>query len=468
MSKLNKYKDILTKLNEQIWDYSELKFNEDKSADAMIYLLEKEGFLVEKGVANLPTAYVGTYGSGKPVIGILAEYDALSGLSQQADIAKKISREGTNNGHGCGHNLLGVGSIGAALKVRDYLKETGQSGTVKIVGCPGEEGGSGKAYMAREGVFNDFDASITWHPFAVNGVMTGSLLANSQAYFRFKGISSHAAASPHLGRSALDAVEIMNVGVNFLREHMEDTDRIHYAITNTGGVSPNVVQANAEVLYLIRSATTEKVNKLYERVIKIAQGAALMTETELEIVFDKACSNVLSNSVIEQVLYDSFLEVGVPKYSDEEREYAKKFSETISETDLAGDMSLKILSNPKHLFKKLLANPICEFIVPHEHRDISIAGSSDVGDVSNVIPTAQIMTACYTVGTPAHSWQSVAQGKSSLAMKGTLLASEVISKAVIKLMENEDVLQEAKDEFKESRNGQEYICPIPPEVKPNI
>lgn len=468
MCKLKKYKDILTKLNEQIWDFAELKFREDRSAEVMITFLEKEGFQVEKGVANLPTAYVGTYGSGKPVIAILAEYDALSGLSQEADVAEKKPREGTNNGHGCGHNLLGVGAIGAALKVRDYLKEAGQSGTVKIIGCPGEEGGSGKAFMAREGVFDDFDAAITWHPFAVNGVMTGSLLANCQAYFRFKGISSHAAASPHLGRSALDAVELMNVGVNFLREHMEDTDRIHYAITDTGGVSPNVVQANAEVLYLIRSANTEKVNKLYERVIKIAQGAALMTETEVEIVFDKACSDVLSNSVIEQVLYDSFVEVGVPEYTDEEREYAKKFSETLSENDIAGDMSLKILANPKKLLKKLLASPICEFIAPHEHRDVTVAGSSDVGDVSNVVPTAQIITACYTVGTPAHSWQEVAQGKSSMAMKGTLLAAEVMSKAAIKLMVNEDILQAAKDEFKESRNGQEYICPIPMEVKPNI
>lgn len=465
---MNKYKEKLTKLNEKIWDFAELKFREDKSAEAMISLLEEEGFQVEKGVANLPTAYVGTYGSGRPIIGILAEYDALSGLSQEADLAEKKPIEGVNNGHGCGHNLLGVGSIGAALKVRDYLKETGHSGTVKIIGCPGEEGGSGKAYMAREGVFDDLDAAMCWHPFAVNGVMTGSLLANCQVYFKFKGISSHAAASPHLGRSALDAVELMNMGVQFLREHMEDQDRIHYAITETGGISPNVVQPNAEVLYLIRSTNTDKVNKLYERVIKVAQGAALMTETELEIVFDKACSNIISNSVIEQVLYDSFVEVGVPEYTNEEREYAQKFSKTLSKDDVAGDMSLKMLSNPKEILNKLLASPICEFIAPHEHKDISIAGSSDVGDVSNVVPTAQIITACYTAGTPAHSWQAVAQGKSSLAMKGTFLAAEVISNAAIKLMEDEEVLKAAKEEFNDSTNGQGYICPIPAEVKPNI
>ncbi len=465
---MKKYQNVLTNLNEQIWDFAELRFHENKSANAMISLLVGEGFQVEKGVADLPTAYVGTYGSGKPFIGILAEYDALSGLSQEADIAVKKSREGTNNGHGCGHNLLGVGAIGAALKVRDYLKETQQSGTIKIIGCPGEEGGSGKAYMAREGIFDDLDAAITWHPFAVNGVMTGSLLANCQVCFKFKGKSSHASASPHLGRSALDAVELMNVGVNFLREHMQDSDRIHYAITDTGGVSPNVVQANAEVLYLIRSSTIKEVNKLYDRVVKVAQGAALMTETEVEIIFDKACSNVLSNSVIEKVLYDSFLEVGAPEYTDEEIEYAKKFRETISETDIAGDMILKMVSKPKEILNKLLDSPICDFIVPYEHKDIVIAGSSDVGDVSNVVPTAQIMATCYTVGTPGHSWQLVAQGKSSLAMKGTLLAADVMSKAAIKLIENPDVLQEAKDEFKEYTDGQEYICPIQKEIKPNI
>lgn len=465
---MEKYKDILEKLNEKIWDYSELKFCENKSSNEMISLLENEGFQVEKEFANLPTAYIGTFGSGRPVVGILAEYDALSGLSQEADIFVKKPREGVSCGHGCGHNLLGTAAIGAALKVRDFLKETENTGTVKIIGCPGEEGGSGKTFMAREGVFDILDAAITWHPFNVNGVLTGSFLANCQVYFRFKGKSSHAAASPHLGRSALDAVELLNIGVNFLREHIEDSDRIHYAITNTGGISPNVVQANAEVLYLIRSTNTEKVSKLYERVVKIAQGAALMTETELEIEFNKACSNSISNSVIEKVLYESFIKTGVPEYTVEEREYAKKFSETITENDISSELVLKFAPNPKEIYKKLLSNPICEFITPYKHGEMIISGSSDVGDVSRVVPTAQIMAACYTVGTPGHSWQTVAQGKSSIAIKGMLLAANVMASGVIKLIENKEIIQAAKAEFEETTGGQKYICPIPNEVKPKI
>lgn len=465
---LKKYKDILTKLNEKIWDYAELKFQEYKSSDEMISVLEKEGFHISRGVANLPTSYVATYGNGSPVIGILAEYDALSGLSQEADVFEKKKREGSPCGHGCGHNLLGTAAIGAALKVRDYLNENAKTGTVKIIGCPGEEGGSGKTFMARDGVFDDLDAAITWHPFDVNAVMTGTFLANCQVNFSFKGQSSHAAASPHLGRSALDAVELMNVGVNFLREHIEDSDRIHYAITNTGGISPNVVQANADVVYLIRSENSEKVSKLYDRVVKIAQGAALMTETEVEITFDKACSNVISNSVIEQVLYESFIKIGVPEYTQEEREYAKKFSETITETDISGGLALKFASNPKEIHKKLLSNPICEFIIPHRHREMIIAGSSDVGDVSRIVPTAQIATACFTVGTPVHSWQEVAQGKSSIAVKGMLLAADVMADGVIRLMEDVDILNAAKAEFYETAGEQKYICPIPDDVKPKI
>lgn len=465
---MNNYKDILTDLNSNIWGFAELKFNENKSCEAMTSLLEKEGFEIERNVANIPTAYIGTYGNGEPTIGILAEYDALSGLSQEADLPEQRPREGISSGHGCGHNLLGTASIGAALKIRDYLKETGKSGTVKIIGCPGEEGGSGKTFMAREGVFNDLDVAITWHPYNINGIMTGVLLANTQVNFKFKGISSHAATSPHLGRSALDAVELMNVGVNFLREHIEDTDRIHYAITNTGGISPNIVQSHAEVLYLIRSRTTEKVNELYKRVVKIAQGAALMTETEVEIEFDKACSNVVPNSVLEQVLYESFLKVGVPKYTYEEKEYAKKFRETISDNDIKDEIVLKLAPNPIELYNKFKSNPICDFIFPHNHLNITIPGSTDVGDVSKIVPTAQIMTACYVIGTQMHSWQAVAQGKSPIAIKGMLLAADVMADAAIRLMEDEETLQAVKDEFIKATAGKGYVCPIPDDVKPRI
>ena len=240
------YEKMLEKLNAEIWDFAELKFNEVKSAAAMTELLEKEGFRVTRGLAHMPTAYMAEYGSGKPVIAILAEYDALSGLSQQAGVTTECAREGTNNGHGCGHCLLGTAAVGAGLLLRDYLKDKPGKGTVRVYGCPAEEGGSGKTYMAREGVFDDVDAALTWHPGTQNEIMTGSNQANIQAAFTFKGRAAHAAGAPQNGRSALDAVELMDVGVNYMREHMADYDRVHYAILDTGGVSPNVVQAHAQ------------------------------------------------------------------------------------------------------------------------------------------------------------------------------------------------------------------------------
>lgn len=467
---MEKYEDRLTNLNAEIWDLAELKFQERKSCERMTAFLEQEGFHVERNVTDIPTAYVGTYGSGKPIIGILAEYDALSGLSQVADLPEKKERKGISTGHGCGHNLLGTGSIGAALKVRDYLKETGNSGTVKIIGCPAEEGGSGKTFMAKAGVFNDLDAAITWHPYSLNGVITGTFLANIQSYFRFKGISTHAAATPYLGRNALSAVQLMNMGVNALRENTEETNRINYAITDTGGTSPNVIQANAEVLYLVRSSTTEKVNELYNRVLKIAKGAALMTETELEIEFDKACSSVIPNSALEQVLYESFLKVGLPEYTEKDMEYAKKFRATISDKEIADELApgLAIVPKPKAMFERIISSPIADFIIPHKHSNILIPGSTDVGDVSRVVPTAQIFTACYVVGTSLHSWQAVAQGKSPIAVKGMLLAAEVMGDAIIRLMKDKKALEAAKIEFIEATEGKKYISPIPDGVKPKI
>lgn len=462
------YQERLKKLAAEIWDYAELKFAEHKSAKAMEDFLTGEGFEVKTGIAGIETAYSASFGSGRPVIGILGEFDALSGLSQKADVAEHVEREGTSCGHGCGHHLLGVAGIGAALEVRDYLKKTGKSGTVIFFGCPGEEGGSGKAYMARAGAFDPLDVILTWHPGGANAVMTGSFQANCQVYYRFKGVSAHAAGAPHLGRSALDAVELMDVGVNYMREHMEPTDRIHYAVLDTGGVSPNVVQAKAEVLYLIRSVDSEKVEALYNRVNKIARGAALMTETDVEIVFDKACSNVISNSVLEQLLYDSMVRVGVPEYTDEDRAYAQKFRDTMDPSVLANDLAFFSLSKmeKKKALQRVEANPIADFIIPHEHRDIDLPGSSDVGDASHVAPCAQFIAACYAAGTPAHSWQMVAQGKSDIAWKGMEFASDVLADAAIHVIDDPEIAKKAKEEFDLVTDGKKYKCPIPPEVQP--
>lgn len=467
---MEKYVKILSELNASIWDYAELKFHEHRSAAAHEKVLEEHGFEVIKGIAGMETAFTATAGSGHPIIGILAEFDALSGLSQESGMTEPMPRRGMENGHGCGHCLLGTASVGAALMVRDYLEESGKSGTVILAGCPAEEGGSGKAYMARAGIFDSFDIALTWHPGGGHAVLTGSFQANCQAYFRFKGISAHAAGAPHLGRSALDAVELMDVGVNYMREHMEVTDRVHYAITDTGGSSPNVVQNHAEVLYLIRSVDAEKVKLLFERVCKIARGAAMMTETEVEIVFDKACSNIISNSVLEQLLYESMNRVPLPAYTNEELQFAAEMKKTITDADISSDMSLIFLSGAekRRMEAKYRELAMADFVVPHCHRDLCIPGSSDVGDCSHVVPTAQFIGGCFVPGTPAHSWQMVSQGKSEIAVKGMIYAAQVLADAAKRVIEEPEIAENARREFEEETEGRHYACPIPPEIKPNM
>lgn len=466
---MQNYEELFEKLNAKIWDYAELKFEEYQSSEALIDMMKAHGFSVERGLAGMDTTFRATAGKGRPVIGLLAEYDALSGLSQKAGQLEPIPRKGTENGHGCGHCLLGTAAAGAALMAKDYLIQTGREGTVVLIGCPAEEGGSGKAYLARAGVFDDLDAALTWHPAGGNAVLTGSLQANCQAYFRFHGVSSHAAGSPHLGRSALDAVELMDVGVNYMREHMEPTDRIHYAITDTGGSSPNVVQNHAEVLYLIRSTDNNKVKRLYERVKNIARGAALMTETNVEAVFDKACSNILSNSILEQLLYDCMKTIPLPSYTEEELAYAEQMKKTITDADIASDMSLMMVHGAE---KRRLASlyrelPMANFVVEHQHQDLFLPGSSDVGDCSHATPTAQFVGACFVPGTPAHSWQMTAQGKEKTAVKGMFYAAQVLSEACRRLFEKPEIVKQAREVFENDTEGKPYECPIPTEILPN-
>jgi len=458
----------LKELGSKIWDYSEIKFKEYKSVDSMVKLLKEEGFNVEENLAGIPTAFSASYGSGKPVIGILGEFDALSGMSQVENSYEKQSVEGRENGHGCGHHLLGVAGIGAVLNVRDYLRENNREGTIVYYGCPGEEGGSGKAFMVKNGVFDGVDIALTWHPYNVNAVMSGSMLANIQVVVNFKGISSHAAASPNLGRSALDALEIVNIGVNFLREHIKDEERIHYAITDTGGISPNVVQASASGLYLIRAKTTEDVKKLYERFIKIVKGAALITETEYEIVFDKACSHVVPNTVLEKLIYSSFKKVGIPNYSEEDEKIASEYRKTFTEDDVKGEMLLGLAEDPVELLEYLNENVLFKRLQEYTHSEKTFMGSTDVGDVSNVVPTAQAMVACFAIGTPGHSWQEVSQGKTDYAFKGMQTAADVMGESAITVFENPNIITEAKEELAKRQNYKAFESPIPDGAKPHI
>ena len=266
-------RELFTQASDRIWEFAETRFDEFQSAELLIELLESEGFTIEKGVAGLETGFIASYGSGLPVIALLGEYDALADLSQEAGISTYQPVQPRGNGHGCGHNLLGIGAVAAAVAVKDYLQDNPDTqGTVRFYGCPAEESGYGKTYLAREGYFKDVDAALSWHPHSMNAVMHGSSNAVIHGTFTFKGISAHAAAAPHLGRSALDAVELMNIGSNYMREHMIDQARIHYAITNSGGLAPNVVQAEAEVTYLVRAPKSAQVRSLFDRLVKVAEG----------------------------------------------------------------------------------------------------------------------------------------------------------------------------------------------------
>ncbi len=461
---------LLDDVNDSIWEYAETAFQEFKSMDKLCEALEQEGFKVEKGVGDIPTAFTGTYGHGKPVIGLLGEFDALSGLSQVGGCPEKKALVPGAAGHGCGHNCLGTASLAAAIAVKNYLEHNLQvSGTVIYFGCPGEEGGSGKAFMAREGVFKDLDAAITWHPSSTNNVTSGSSLANYQVKYRFYGTSAHAAGDPHLGRSALDAVELMNVGVQFLREHMIDEARVHYAILDAGGYSPNVVQPYAEVLYLIRSPKNSQVEELYQRVNKIAQGAALMTETRMEMEFIKGCSNTIPNNVLEAQLYENFKEIGVPKYTPEEHEFARQ---VIAHYE-AGPNAMDGAAGTTKAWGKELAEyqaehgvSLNDFLLSLQSYDKASAGSTDVGDVSWNCPTAQIHVVTTAAKTPGHSWQFTSCNRTSIAHKGVNCAGKVMGATVIDLIENPEIIKKANEEFLERLGGETYKCPIPAGIKP--
>lgn len=439
---------LLEQTADYLWDNPETAFTEYRSAACLCDVLRKEGFTVEENLAGIATAFSGRFGSGKPVIGILGEFDALSGLSQVAGVTEPISAGG-EAGHGCGHNLLGTGSLGAAIAVKAWLEQTGNPGTVIYYGCPGEEGGSGKAFMARDGVFDNLDAAFCWHPADQTKVRTSLSLANYQVLYKFDGIASHAGGKPELGRSALDAVELMNVGVQFLREHIPSSCRIHYAITDAGGFSPNVVQAHSEVLYLIRGVDNKIVAELYDRVNDIAKGAALMTGTKESHQFIKACSNLVNNDVMQRMLQEKMESIPSPEPSEEEWDYARRLTvETMSHVKVA---------DPEH--------PLWWEVSPlepvkQEH------GSTDVGDTSWVCPTAQIFTAAFARGTPGHSWQETAQSKTSFAHAVTAYAAKVIAAGTVELMSNPALLEQAKAEHRKRVGPDGYVPPIPKDIRP--
>jgi len=459
-------KDTLIALSDKVWELAELSLLEYQTADYYCTLMEKLGFHVERQVAGVATAFSGSYGTGKPVIGILGEFDALDGLSQEAATAERKPLSTTTCGHGCGHNMLGTASLGAAIAIKEAIQRGELKGTVIFYGCPGEEGCAGKAFMAREGIFKGLDAAITWHPGDTNEVTTGSNAASLQYIYSFQGLSAHAAGDPWDGRSALDAAELMNVGVQFLREHIAPKESLHYSFLDVGGVSPNVVQPTASVLYMIRGETVRKAKALKKRVDAIAQGAALMTETTFTQRQIDGTSSTLSNTVLEQLLYDNMKAVPLPEYTPEEWQLAGDIYKTYPHEALPGDPT--VLEHPAckaEIMEKSEGGKraINDFIIPYVPANAFSPGSTDVGDVSWQTPTAQFTGVTWASGSPGHSWQNVSLGHSTIGYKGILYAAKVLAATCADLMENEELLNKAKAEFAVTA-AEGYDCPLEPDV----
>lgn len=445
-------------ISDKIWELAEVALAETKSCAVQIDDLEADGFTITRNVGGLPTAFIAEWGNGGPVIGFLGEYDALPELSQKSQPTKEPLEAG-EAGHGCGHNLLGTASLAAASAVKAWLEATGKSGTVRYYGCPAEETGAGKVFMARGGAFEGLDAALTWHPGQQNSVRRGSSLAVDHIKFHFFGQTSHAAAAPESGRSALDAVELMNIGVNYMREHMIEPARIHYVITNGGG-QPNVVPSEAEVWYYIRAPRRDQVDVLTERVKKIANGAAMMTDTQLELRDYFGIHNVLPNQTMSDLLDEALNEIGPMEFTAEEEAFAQEVASAFPKEMREAAISRHNL--PKDLVDKALLPDIYE----SSDRGKTMSGSTDVAEASWNAPTAQLSTTCWVLGIPGHSWAVTATGAMSIGHKGMLQAAKAMGVCAANLIDNPDALAKAKAEFEEAKNGYEYRPPIPEGTEP--
>ncbi len=414
--------DLLWDAARKIWDWAEPGYQEAKSSALLASIVEKEGFEVERGPAGIPTSFVASFGSGRPVIAILAEYDALPGLSQEA-VPTRSPRDGADWGHACGHHLFGAGSLGAALAVADGIRSGAIQGTVRLYGTPAEEGGGAKAFMARDGLFDDVDAVLHWHPGDSNSAGDPTNLARMAAKFRYRGRAAHAAASPEAGRSALDAVAILNYGAELLREHTPDRTRIHHVIT-AGGDAPNVVPAFAEAYYYVRHPDIDVARSIYDRLVLVAEGAAHATETELEIEFLGGIHNLLPNDTLSRVSLQNFRALIDMSYTEAEKAWATKLQESL-----------------------LRPTPLAAVSRLRDETGATTLGSTDVGDVSWVAPTTGIRTACWVPGTPAHSWQAVAAGGTTIGRKGMMMAARVLAATAWDLFADPSIVEAAREEL---------------------
>lgn len=435
--------EAYSKIAQQIWSYAEMGYQEEQSSALLKKTLADQGFEIETGVAEIPTAFVARYGSGQPVIAILGEYDALPGLSQQA-VPYKSSNNG-KAGHACGHHLFGTASAAAAISIKNYLEKEGKSGTVKFYGCPAEEGGSGKVYMTRAGLFDDVDVALHWHADNKNAASVRPALANKSAKFRFYGISAHAAGAPEKGRSALDAVEAMNAMINMMREHVSESTRIHYVITR-GGEAPNVVPDFAEVYYYARHKTRAEVINVFDRIVNAAKGAALGTGTEMEYEMIGGTHELLFNDVLQPMVHKNLQSIGGYQYTAEEKVFAEKIAESLGEP---------------------LDVQFVEGVAPYSE-SAKAGGSTDVGDVSFAVPTAGLRAATWVPGTPAHSWQAVAAGGTSIGNKGMIIAAKTLALTGMQLIDNPKIIKAAQENFIQKRGKDFQYIPMLGDRKPAL
>lgn len=412
----------------QIWQWAEVGYQETRSSEALQAYLQQQGFTVKAGVADIPTAFVAEAGTGKgPTIGFLAEFDALPGLSQAAE-PQRQPRVEDGAGHACGHHLFGAASVTAAAAVKQWLSVGGEQANIKVFGTPAEEGGSGKVYLARAGLFDDVDIMLHWHPASSNSASPSTTTSNKSGRFTFHGKAAHAASAPDSGRSALDGVEAMNFMVNMMREHVPQTSRIHYVITD-GGDAPNIVPEEAQVYYYVRHPKAEMVVQLFDRVVNAAQAAAMGTETTVDVEVMHGNYPVLPNRTLARLVDKNMRELGGISYSPAEKKFARELHAT--------------LLNPSQPLGSQ------EAILPFQFRQTM--GSTDVGDVSWLVPTVGFNTATWVPGTPAHSWQAVAAGGMSIGHKGMLLASKVLAKSAADLVRSPETIKQAQAELKKSQ-----------------
>ena len=448
--KIEQAKGRLVDISLKMWQHPEGPYREYKACEWISEYLKEEGFEVEVGVAGVPTAIKATWGSGSPAIGLLGELDALPGLSQKVE-THQDPIDPNAYGQGCGHNMLGVGALGGAIGLKAEMEASGLAGRVVYFGCPAEEVLTGKSYMARGGAFNDIDYCVEFHPGSVNVVHMGRTTALNSANFHFKGVTAHAGGDPYNGRSALDAVELMNVGANYLREHVTSDVRIHYIITD-GGVAPNIVPDRASSKYFVRAFTRETCNDVYERLVRIAKGAAMMTDTEVEIEYLGGCYERLPNLVLSEVMQQALEEAPREAWTAEELQFARELNAT------RPDRYQKQLEE----YELPEGTELCDSVLPISYMDTF--GSTDVGDVQHIVPGVSFGTAAWNLGAPGHSWQVTACAGHSIGMKGMIYACKTIALFDLKVLENPEILHKARAEFDKKMAGKQYVCPITPEM----